>query len=211
MNDFQGFPAGGPEFYAELEENNTKEWWTEHKDVYEQSVREPMAALLDELSAEFGEAKAFRPYRDVRFSKDKSPYKTHQGGFAQTVPGIGYYLHLDAEGLTVGGGYHSHTPAQIARFRAAVDAPASGGELERIVGALREGGYEINGERLKTVPREYAKDHPRGELLKHKSLTAGKAFGTPAWLSSPEALERVRASWTELRPVVEWLSEHVGG
>ncbi|WP_229231744.1 DUF2461 domain-containing protein [Sinomonas cyclohexanicum] len=210
MSAFEGFPAEGTEFYAGLEENNTKEWWTEHKDVYERAVRGPMTALLDELSTEFGEAKAFRPYRDVRFSKDKSPYKTHQGGFAQTTEGTGYYLHLDADGLTVGGGYHSPAPAQIARFRAAVDAPASGGELQQIVDALRADGYAINGERLKTVPREYAKDHPRGELLKHKSLTAGKAFGTPEWLGTPEALERVRASWTELRPLVEWLTEHLG-
>ncbi|ASN51068.1 DUF2461 domain-containing protein [Sinomonas sp. R1AF57] len=211
MGAFTGFPPEGPAFYADLELNNSKEWWTGHKDVYERTVRGPMTSLLDELSGEFGEAKAFRPYRDVRFSKDKSPYKTHQGGFAQTAQGIGYYLHLDADGLTVGGGYHSHTPAQVARYRGAVDAPSSGAELDAIVGALRSAGFAIDGERLKSVPREYPRDHPRGELLTYKSLTAGKAYGIPVWLGTPDALAHVRSAWSGLRPLVEWLTDHVGG
>ncbi|MEA5457094.1 DUF2461 domain-containing protein [Sinomonas sp. JGH33] len=209
MSDFEGFPAEGPAFYAELEENNTREWWLEHKDVYERAIRGPMLALLDALSGEFGEGKAFRPNRDVRFSKDKSPYKTSQGGFAATDEGTGYYLHLDATGLMVGGGCHASMPAQVAKFRAAVDAPASGEELVGIVHALRAAGFAIEGERLKTVPREFGAEHPRAELLKHKSLTAGKTLGTPEWLGTPEALERIRGYWTELRPLVEWLSEHV--
>ncbi|WP_138445429.1 DUF2461 domain-containing protein [Sinomonas susongensis] len=210
MSSFEGFPPEGIEFYAELENNNTREWWGEHKDVYERAVRGPMVALLDELSDEFGEGKAFRPNRDIRFSKDKSPYKTSQGGFAATGDGMGYYVHLDATGLLIGGGYHSHTPAQTTKFRAAVDAPAPGGELAGIVEELRSRGYAIEGEQLKTVPREFDREHPRGELLKHKSLTAGRSLGVPSWLGSPEAKERVRESWNEIRPLVEWLTEHVG-
>lgn len=210
MSSFEGFPAGGLAFYAELEDNNNREWWLEHKDVYERAVRGPMLALLDELSDEFGEGKAFRPNRDIRFSKDKSPYKTSQGGFAATGEGMGYYLHLDATGLLVGGGYHSHTPAQTGKFRAAVDASSPGEELVRIVAELRDKGYVVEGERLKTVPREFAPDHPRGELLKYKSLTAGRALGIPGWLSTPDARDRVRDCWNELRPLVEWLTEHVG-
>ncbi|MDQ4503987.1 DUF2461 domain-containing protein [Sinomonas sp. ASV322] len=209
MSDFKGFPAEGPAFYAELEENNTREWWLEHKDVYDTAIREPMLALLDALSGEFGEGKAFRPNRDVRFSKDKSPYKTSQGGFAATDEGTGYYLHLDATGLMVGGGCHTSMPGQVAKFRAAVAAPASGEELVGIVGALSDAGFAIEGERLKTVPREFGADHPRAELLKHKSLTAGKVLGSPEWLGTPEALDRIRGYWSELRPLVEWLSVHV--
>lgn len=210
MTGFEGFPAEGLAFYAELEDNNTREWWLEHKDVYERAIREPMVALLDHLAGEFGEGKAFRPQRDIRFSKDKSPYKTSQGGFAATGEGMGYYVHLDATGLVVGGGYHSHTPAQITRFRTAVDAPTSGDELSRIVEKLRGAGYAIEGEQLKTVPREYDSSHPRGELLRYKTLTAGRSLGTPNWLATPEALDRVRRHWNELRPLVEWLTEHVG-
>ena len=210
MGTFTGFPAAGPAFYADLEENNTKEWWGEHRDVYERAVRAPMAALLDALSAEFGVGKVFRPNRDVRFSRDKSPYKTAQGGFVQTAEGIGYYVHLDADGLAVGAGCHTAAPAQVARFREAVDAAGDGATLEAILESLRRAGYAIEGERLKTVPRGYATDHPRAELLRHKTLTAGRPFGTPAWLGSADALEHIRASWSELRPLVEWLTGHLG-
>lgn len=210
MGTFAGFPAEAPAFYADLEEHNTKEWWSEHHGVYERAVREPMLALLEALSAEFGPGKVFRPHRDVRFSRDKSPYKTSQGGFVQVATGTGYYLHLSADGLMVGAGCHTSTPAQVERFRAAVVAPASGTGLEEIVEALSAAGYAIKGERLKTVPRGYDKDHPRAELLRYRSLTAGRTFGTPPWLATPEALEHVRASWSELRPLVEWLTEHLG-
>jgi uncharacterized protein (TIGR02453 family) len=210
MGTFAGFPPASQAFYAELEENNTKEWWSEHQDVYEHAVREPMAALLDGLSAEFGPGKVFRPHRDVRFSRDKSPYKTAQGGFVQTAEGTGYYVHLDADGLAIGAGCHTSSPTQVARLRAAVDAPDEGASLQSIVESLRAAGYAIEGERLKTVPRGYEKDHPRAELLRHKSLTAGKTLGAPPWLASPDALEHVRAAWTDLRPLVEWLTDHLG-
>lgn len=210
MSSFEGFPSESLTFYAELEDNNTREWWLDHKDVYERAIRGPMLALLDELSEEFGEGKAFRPNRDIRFSKDKSPYKTAQGGYASTAEGTGYYLHLDAEGIAVGGGCHMATPPKTARLRSAIDATASGEELERIVEALRGAGYTIEGERTQRVPRDFGADHPRAELLKHKSLTAGKVLGAPEWLDTPEALDRIRAHWTELRPLVEWLNEHVG-
>lgn len=210
MSSFEGFPSEGLAFYAELEQNNTREWWLEHKDVYERAIRGPMVALLDELSAEFGEGKAFRPNRDIRFSKDKSPYKTAQGGYAATSEGTGYYLHLDATGVVVGAGCHMATPPKTARLRSAVDAPGSGEELERIVETLQRAGYQIEGEQTQRVPREFSADHPRAALLKHKSLTAGKSLGTPEWLDTPEALDHIRAHWTELRPLVDWLSEHVG-
>ena len=209
MASFEGFPAEGPRFYAELEQNNTRDWWLEHKDVYERAVHEPMLALLDAMSEEFGPGKAFRPNRDVRFSRDKSPYKTHQGGFVAAAEGIGYYLHLDATGLMVGGGFHAHTPETVARFRRGVDAPDPGTELEAVVRGLEDAGFEIGGERLKTVPREFPKDHPRAELLKYKSLTAGIAFGEPEWLGKPAAEERIRERWRQLRPLVEWLAQHV--
>src|SRR5215468_8906681 len=107
---FTGFPAAALDFYDDLEMDNTKTFWTAHKNVYEESVRAPMEALLVELQAEFGTAKLFRPYRDVRFAKDKSPYKTHQGAYVGPHPGIGYYVQLSSAGLLAGGGFHVHSP-----------------------------------------------------------------------------------------------------
>ena len=106
--------------------------------------------------------------------------------------------------------FFTPTPPKTARLRSAVDAPGSGEELERIVETLQRAGYQIEGEQTQRVPREFSADHPRAALLKHKSLTAGKSLGTPEWLDTPEALDHIRAHWTELRPLVDWLSEHVG-
>lgn len=208
MSTFEGIPIAAFRFYAELEENNNREWWLEHKTTYDAEVKGPLTALLSELEPKFGPAKIFRPNRDIRFSQDKSPYKTAQGAFAASQEGVGFYLQISADGLLIGGGYHSHTPAQLARFRAAVDAPDSGLELQGIVDALAAAGFAIEGETLKTVPRGFDKDHPHAELLKHKSLSASVEVGQPDWLSTPAAKDRIAARWEVLRPLVGWVSDH---
>ena len=208
MNTFAGIPLEAFRFYAQLEDNNNRDWWLEHKATYDKSVKEPLTLLLSELEPEFGPARLFRPNRDVRFSLDKSPYKTAQGAFAARQEGVGFYLQINAGGLLIGGGYHSHTPAQLARFRAAVDASASGAALREIVDAVAGAGFDIEGEKLKTVPRGFDKDHPRGELLKHKSLSAGVEVGQPDWVTTPVAKEQVAERWRQLRPLVEWVGRY---
>ncbi len=208
MDTFAGIPPEAFRFYAELEENNNREWWLGHKDVYDAAVKEPLSALLAELEPEFGPARLFRPYRDVRFSQDKSPYKTAQGAFATRQEGVGYYLQVSADGLLVGGGYRSHTPAQLARFRAAADASGSGGALQEIVAAVADAGFRIEGEKLKTVPRGFDRDHPRAELLKHKTLYTGADLGQPEWVSTEAAAEEVAGRWRQLRPLVEWVGRY---
>jgi uncharacterized protein (TIGR02453 family) len=208
MTVFAGIPDDAFRFYADLEENNNRDWWLEHKPVYDAVVREPLTLLLAELEPRFGLAKLFRPNRDVRFSPDKSPYKTAQGAFAATAEGVGFYLQLSADGLLVGGGCHTHTPAQLARFRGAVDDPASGRALQEIVRSVEAAGFAVEGESLKTVPRGFDRDHPRAELLKHKSLTAGVNVGQPGWLAGPGAVQEVARRWEDLRPLVEWVSRY---
>lgn len=208
MSTFEGIPSAAFRFYEELEEHNNREWWLEHKDIYDAAVKEPLVALLSELEPEFGPAKIFRPNRDIRFSQDKSPYKTAQGAFAASQEGLGFYLQVSADGLLIGGGCHSYTPPQLARFRAAVDAPDSGGELQQIVDSVAAAGFAIQGEKLKTVPRGFDKDHPRAELLKHKSLSAGVEVGEPEWLSTPSAMQEIADRWEVLRPLVDWVGKH---
>jgi uncharacterized protein (TIGR02453 family) len=208
MNTFAGIPPEAFRFYAELEENNNRDWWLENKARYDAAVKEPLTLLLAELEPEFGPAKLFRPNRDIRFSPDKSPYKTAQGAFAARQEGVGFYLQINADGLLVGGGYHSHTPAQLARFRAAADASASGSALQDIVDSIAAAGFAVEGEKLKTVPRDFAKDHPRAELLKHKSLSAGVELGQPEWLATPAAREEIASRWRQLRPLVEWVGRY---
>ncbi|GAB5078561.1 DUF2461 domain-containing protein [Arthrobacter sp. AD-310] len=208
MNTFAGIPPEAFRFYEELEENNNRDWWLANKATYDAAVKEPLSQLLAELEPEFGPAKLFRPNRDIRFSQDKSPYKTAQGAFAARQEGVGFYLQVSADGLLVGGGYHSHTPAQLARFRASADASASGAALQDIVDSVAAAGFAIEGEKLKTVPRGYDKDHPRAELLKHKSLSAGVELGQPAWVATPQAREEIAGRWRQLRPLVEWVGRY---
>src|SRR5882672_1867388 len=143
---FRGWTEEAVEFFAGLEVDNSKTYWQKRKDVYETAVRAPMEALIDELTPRFGEGKIFRPYRDIRFSADKSPYKTN---IAATL-GAGY-VQLSADGLGVGSGMWHMAPDQLDRYRGAVDDDRSGSALEGIVATARKAGLAVNGhEQLKT-------------------------------------------------------------
>ena len=204
---FTGWPAEALEFYEGLEADNTKTYWNEHKSDWEQHVKAPMQALLDELAPQYGEGKIFRPYRDVRFSKDKSLYKTHMGATLAR----GGYVQLGAEGLRAGLGYYVMAKDQLERFREAVAEDRTGKELERVVADVRALGIEVTGkEVLKTAPRGYPKDHPRIELLRHKSLIAWKEFPVGAWLGTRKAKDRVVDFLEQAWPLHAWLDDHVG-
>ncbi len=121
---------------------------------------------------------------------------------------MGYYLQVSADGLLVGGGYRSHTPAQLARFRAAADAPGSGTSLQEIVDAIAAAGFRVEGEKLKTVPRGFDRHHPRAELLKHKTLYTGVDLGQEEWMSTEAAAAEIAGRWRQLRPLVEWVGRY---
>ena len=203
---FGGWPIEAVEFYEGLEADNSKVYWTEHKAVYDRHVKAPMEQLLTELADEFGAGKIFRPYRDVRFSADKTPYKTN---CAATI-GSGY-VSFSAEGLSVGGGLYMPDPKTLARYREAVDKPKSGAELAAIVADLRAAGYEIMAhDVLKTAPKGYPKDHPRIELLRHKGIAMMKTWPVGAWLGTKKAKERVVTTLRAGVPLGEWIARHVG-
>jgi uncharacterized protein (TIGR02453 family) len=206
---FEGFPAEAFDFYEALSANNTKPWWNEHKADYLRLVREPLAALLDELSAEFGTPHIFRPYRDARFSKDPAPVKDHQGGTIEVEDAIAYYVQVSANGLMLAGGWWSSAPMQLARYREAAGS-APGAVLEKAIAAAEKGGLTLGGDVMKTRPRGVAEDHPRVDLLRHRSLTVERQVGTPTWVSTRKALTHVQKTWRAMTPLVEWLTDHVG-
>ncbi|KAA1427633.1 DUF2461 domain-containing protein [Nocardioides antri] len=209
--EFTGFPVAALDFYDDLEVDNTKSFWEAHKAVYADQVRAPMVALTDALAQEFGEAKVFRPYRDVRFAKDKTPYKTHQGAFVGAAPSTGWYVEVSAAGVRIGGGtYHAAGP-ELAAIREGIADDRTGKLLERILRDLERGGFDIAGDQLKTSPRGYAKDHPRIALLRHKSLLGMRSYGFEPYVHTAELLDRVRQDWRRLRPLVNWLAERIEG
>lgn len=214
MSRFAGIPADAVAFYAELcdegADNNSREWFARNKERYELSVREPIAALADALADEFGESKIFRPHRDVRFAKDKSPLKTEQGAVVQDSEGTGFYVAVGADGLLTGGGAMHLTPDQLVRYRSAVDDDRSGTDLARTIEALRGNGFQIGGEVLKTRPRGVAPDHPRLELMRHKGIIAWREHGTPRWMSTAGVVRHVRDDWRAVGPLARWFEDNVG-
>jgi uncharacterized protein (TIGR02453 family) len=209
---FEGFPDEGLIFYEGLEADNSKTYWTQHKADYDTHVRAPLQALLDELAPEFGTAKVFRPYRDVRFSHDKTPYKTHQGAVVHPDgAGAGsWYLQISAEGLMVSGGCWRLESDQVSRYRRAVTDGVQGPILQAEVDRLTAGGWVIEGERLSRVPAGFAPDAERMNLLKHKSLHGTRRWEPTDWVHERRALEEIRAAWRELRTLNAWLADNVG-
>src|SRR3954464_11771647 len=117
---FRGFPPEARSFYEGLEADNSKSYWTAHKDVYERAVKGPFEALCVDVDEAFRPLRLFRPYRDVRFSKDKAPYKTAAAA-GEADDGSVYYVQLSSSGLFVGSGQYHMAADQLERFRAAVD------------------------------------------------------------------------------------------
>jgi uncharacterized protein (TIGR02453 family) len=208
---FRGWPAEAFELYAGLESDNSRTYWQAHRDVYERAVREPFAALSDAVERRYGPMRLFRPNRDTRFSRDKTPYKTAAAAMTESDGGSSYYVQISAEGLFVGCGMYHLVTDQLERFRAAIDDARSGAQVERIVTALEAKGYDIGAsESLKTAPRGYAKDHPRVELLRKKGLVMSRSFPLAKWLHTTKALERVTQVWDDAKPLNRWLDQHVG-
>jgi uncharacterized protein (TIGR02453 family) len=202
---FRGWKAEALEFFDGLEADNSKAYWERNKDVYQELVRAPMEELLAELAPR-GDAKIFRPYRDIRFRSDKSPYKTN---IAAHVPDG--YIQLSANGLAAGAGMWEMTADQLERYRAAVDQDRSGKKLERVVADARGAGVDVMGHgELKTVPRGYPKDHPRVELLRYKGLTAWREWPPGAWLGTARAKDRLVEFFRLAKPLETWLRSNVG-
>ncbi len=188
--------------------DNTKSFWEAHKATYASAVKEPMTALCAALAPEFGQAKIFRPYRDVRFAKDKTPYKLGQGAFVGTGPSTGWYVELSARGIRVGAGFYGATADSLSAVRDGIADDKAGPLLERRLRKLDRAGWTIGGERLKTTPRGYDADHPRIELLRHKSLTMARSHGFEPVIHTPELVDVIRNDWRECKPLLDWLAEH---
>ena len=139
---FTGFPDAAFSFYESLAADNTRTFWLANKPTYTSAVRAPMDALLAELD-EFGPFHVFRPNKDVRFAKDKRPYKDHIGAYGESEGGAGHYVHLSATGLLVGTGYYQMAADQLARFRDAADSDAIGAEIAAITAGLAKQGFSI--------------------------------------------------------------------
>ena len=227
LERFEGFPAGGYEFFLELQANQSRDWFMAHKNDYERLWARPMQALGDELIAELmstypriGESRphVFRIQRDVRFSADKSPYKTHA---AMTVPiragadntagdsdagAPALYVHFGLDDDVLAGGRWQLAKPALDRFRTAVDHPVTGPRLQALMAELQARGFEPSShERLKRVPAPFAQDHPRGELMKLKGVAVSRTDVPEELMPSRAILDWMVDQFRALSGLVAWL------
>lgn len=213
VRTFGGFPPDAIQFFMELEANNDRTWWQANRQRFEEHVRDPMRAMLDSLEPDHGTFRAFRMNRDVRFSKDKSPYKTAHAAMTETAGGSSLYVQLSSTGLFLGAGMYHPARDQLARLREAIDGEETGTALVRALGAVRTRRLDVGPggmPPIATAPRGYDRDHPRIELLRWKGCIASKDFGTPAWIHTVRAATEVRKAWQRAAPLVDWLDANVG-
>jgi uncharacterized protein (TIGR02453 family) len=208
---FTGFPPDAITFFEGLEADNSKSYWTANKTVYDTKVKGPMEELIHAVDPRYQPLRLFRPYRDTRFSKDKTPYKTMIGAMGEGEGGGVYYVGVSAEGLVAGSGIFHMANDQLARFREAVDDDRTGAEIAGLVAGLEASGVTMIaiGE-LKTAPRGYPKDHQRIALLRRKGLAGSRHWPVQRWLHTAKAMDRVQEVWAACDPLNHWLAANVG-
>ncbi len=209
---FCGFGPDVVDFWAGLEVDNSKAYWERHAAVFQTQVKAPMAALLASIEPVTGPFKIFRPNRDVRFSADKSPYKTAHGAVRRTDGGSDLYLQISASGLLVAAGMYAMEKDQVQRFRAAVADSRTGPTLVRAVHAAEGAGLAVDpgmAPPLKTAPRGYPAEHPRIDWLRWKGCVAATEID-PEVAGGPEVRSSVLAAWQCSAGLIRWLERHVG-
>jgi uncharacterized protein (TIGR02453 family) len=206
---FDGLHPDAPVFFRDLAVNNTKAWWAENNQRYLAHVRGPFEQLAAELEPEFGDLKIFRPHRDVRFSADKTPYKTHIGMVSRAP--IAHYLQLGEDGLLLGGGVYDVPPAALRRFREIVDHPRLSQGLDQVLAQMDAAHLSpMTDDSLRTAPRGYPVDHPKIELLRLKHLAVGGRDELADWMWTPDALEIISDTWRSVSMWRTWVAENLG-
>lgn len=222
---FTGFSDETVKFFRALNRNNNREWFHKNKHRYDEYVMAPakefvttIAPFLYEISPDINaeprvNAAIRRINRDIRFSPDKTPYKTYQDfKFLQgrDKEGAGFYMHCSAKGITMAGGVYRFDKTRLARYRAAVDDAASGRALEAAVRDVRKAGYEIGGSHYKRVPRGFDPEHERADLLKHAGLYAWKDVGMPKEFQTKAFPRFCARHFKRMSPINLWAVEYVG-
>jgi hypothetical protein len=207
---FHGWPADALAFLAELEQDNTRTFWIANAHRHRAALLEPTRALAAALTAEFGPPRIFRPHVDRRFRPTADPYRTDAGLTVAGPAGTPYALVLSTRGLAVQIGYRIFDPAQLRRYRAAVDG-AAGEELVDVLARLHGAGLVPDGvPALVERPRGRPRDHPRLPLMRLRALHVDRTWPAGAWLETAEPLDRVRDAWRAAGPLADWLDRHVG-
>lgn len=223
---FEGFPPEGFRFFRQIKVNNNREWFQEHKQEYIDYLQDPavafVVALGERLKPDFpglnydtrtnGAGSVMRIYRDIRFSKDKSPYKDHLGvnlwDGPQKKGSPGFHLFMDAEGAAFYGGFHVFSKEYLAAYREAIADERTGKAAQSAIDKLAKSkGFEVGGEQLKRVPPGFDQDHPRGDLLRHKGMWVRSPKLDRATLESPKLVDVCAKHARTMGDIHRWFVE----
>lgn len=234
MSAFAGFSPQAFKFLKGLKRNNNKPWFEENRGLYERAIKQPLQHLAEELDVQFAKLAPefvappkralFRIYRDVRFSKDKSPYKTHaalwvfhrdagRGVGREAHGGAGFYFHLEPGASMVAGGFWMPARPELNVLREAIaeDHRPFARIVQAAAFARRFGGLTDDepGVRLTRVPRGFAPDHPAADWLRFASFTASRRLSDAEALS-PKLVPTIMKDYAALLPLVRWLNATLG-
>lgn len=221
---FDGIPDEGLAFLEDLEERNEREFFQANRALYRERLLAPFTALLDaaaerlgQLAPDHGPARVFRIHRDLRFSKDKTPYHTTMRGYVAQrapLPGVvetGYFVEFGPGGLFVAGGMWHPARSELERLRAGIADDDRGARLVEVLRRAAGVDLEPSLDALRRMPRSYPPDHPRAELLRARSVTLQRRHRRGHWLATTELLDRVGADWRALAPLNHWLDDTCNG
>ena len=228
MPTFNGFPLELKQFFEQLKKNNNKAWFDAHRQDYDSFVMEPARDFVTVLGEKLRiiapavraipkvNQSLFRINRDIRFSADKRPYKTHLGlwfweGDSKRMECSGFYFHLEDNRLMLGTGMHVFPRKHLAVYRDAVADKKSGMQLAASIEQVTKRGYPVGGEHYKRVPRGYEPDHPRAELLLYNGLFASTELPPAEALGSPDIVEAAFGHYSNMLPLHDWLKSNVAG
>jgi len=207
---FTGFGRNLIQYYLQLEENNNREWFHAHRAMYDENVAAPLKTIAEDLSADYGPIKIFRPYRNVRFWPDLPPLNEHASLTANAEANSAYYLRIDADGMLLGAGNWQPSKAQLIQFRVIASTDTGALAIRSLLAKMQTHGYGLSLENaLKSAPRGYAKDDPNIDLLRLRSLSLSAHFAPGAWLYSSDCLTKVLIGWQTLTPWLQWLRSHL--
>ena len=222
---FSGFPETGLAFLRELAKNNERDWFEAHRQTYDEEIVPAMLSWCGELAERLRDAmpritfvprvggSIYRLNRDLRFSKDKRPYKTHvaallwEGVGKHDAPAV--YLHVSPDEVVFGGGLYVFEEGRLDRYRKLLHDAASTERLTSALAVAKKHGLEIDGEKVLKPPRGFDPEAPHAELTKHKGLVVAKSAKPAAWLCSAEALDRSLAAATAYAPLHSWLRDEL--
>jgi uncharacterized protein (TIGR02453 family) len=222
MQRFQGFDKEAIGFLKRLKKNNRREWFQPRKEEYEELLKTPMTLLVADLAEcfrktapeiRFTPRSVLRIYRDTRFSKDKTPYKTHiaasfsMSGAHKTMDAPGLYVHVAPDEVFIGGGLYMPNPKQLTRIRYAIEQKS-----DQFLDLIENRSFKrefggLQGDTLKRAPKGYLPDHPMIEHLKRKQFFVGRQLAVKDCMS-PSFVKKVEDSYAKMLPLARWLRDN---